>query len=66
MEGRRYPWRGEVIEAGELLGFIDFLQELLQPPPEHVYIIFTEHPGEDFHLSDRVLADWQQDEDSLA
>jgi phenylpyruvate tautomerase PptA (4-oxalocrotonate tautomerase family) len=48
------------------LGFIDLLQELLQIPPEHVYITFTEHPGEDFHLSDRVLADWQQDEDPLA
>ena len=34
--------------------------------PEHVTITFTEHPGEDFHLSDRVLADWQEHEDSLA
>jgi len=48
------------------LGFIALLQELLQIPPEHVYLTFTEHPGEDFHLSDRVLANWQQDEDPLA
>ena len=48
------------------LGFIKLLQELLQIPPEHVYITFTQHPGEDFHLSDRVLADWQQDEGPLA
>ena len=48
------------------LGFIDLLQELLQIPAEHVYITFTLHPGEDFHLSEKYLADWQQDEDPLA
>jgi phenylpyruvate tautomerase PptA (4-oxalocrotonate tautomerase family) len=48
------------------LGFIVLLKELLQIPPEHVYITFTQHPGEDFHLSDRVLADWRKDEDPLA
>ena len=48
------------------LGFIRLLQELLSIPPAHVYITFTEHPGDDFHLSDRVLADWQKEEDPLA
>lgn len=48
------------------LGFIQLLQEFLHIPPEHVYITFTQHPGEDFHLSDRYLADWQKDEDPLA
>lgn len=45
------------------LGFIDLMQELLNIPAEHVYITYTQHPGEDFHLSDRVLANWQEDED---
>jgi phenylpyruvate tautomerase PptA (4-oxalocrotonate tautomerase family) len=47
------------------LRLIGLLQELLNIPPEHVYITYTEHPGEDFHLSDRYLADWQEDEDQL-
>ena len=60
--------RGRTLEQRRTLalGFIALLQELLQIPPEHVYLTFTEHPGEDFHLSDRVLANWQQDEDPLA
>jgi len=48
------------------LGFIGLLQEFMNIPPEHVYITFTQHPGEDFHLSERILSDWQQDEDPLA
>lgn len=48
------------------LGFIGLLQELMNIPPEHIYITFTQHPGEDFHLSERILADWQKDEDPLA
>ena len=60
--------KGRTLEQRRILalGFIDLLQELLQIPPEHVYITFTEHPGEDFHMSDRVLANWQKDEDPLA
>ena len=60
--------RGRTLEQRRTLalGFITLLQELLQIPPEHVYLTFTEHPGEDFHLSDRVLANWQKDEDPRA
>jgi phenylpyruvate tautomerase PptA (4-oxalocrotonate tautomerase family) len=34
-------------------------------PKEHVYVIYTEHDGPDFQLSDRVLPSWQAGEDPL-
>lgn len=34
-------------------------------PKEHIYIIYTEHDGPDFQLSDRVLPSWQAGEDPL-
>jgi hypothetical protein len=34
-------------------------------PKEHVYIIYTEHDGPDFQLSDRVLPSWKAGEDPL-
>ena len=33
--------------------------------PQHVYVIYTEHDGPDFQLSDRVLPSWQAGEDPL-
>lgn len=48
------------------LGFIRELQRLLSIPPENVYVTFTEHKGEDFHLNERFLASWQPGEDPLA
>ncbi len=35
-------------------------------PAEHAYVIYTEHDGPDFQLSDRVLPSWQTGEDPLA
>lgn len=35
-------------------------------PQAHVYVIYTEHDGPDFQLSDRVLPGWQTGEDPLA
>lgn len=34
-------------------------------PKEHIYVIYTEHDGPDFQLSDRVLPSWQAGEDPL-
>lgn len=34
-------------------------------PQEHLYIIYTEHDGPDFQLSDRVLPSWRAGEDPL-
>lgn len=47
------------------LGFIALLEKNLGVPPEHVYVTFTEHKGEDFHMSDRFLADWQEGEEGM-
>jgi phenylpyruvate tautomerase PptA (4-oxalocrotonate tautomerase family) len=33
---------------------------------EAVYVVFTEHDGENFQLSDRVLPSWSAGEDPLA
>jgi phenylpyruvate tautomerase PptA (4-oxalocrotonate tautomerase family) len=48
------------------LGFMDLLRTRWDIPAEQVYVTLTEHPGEDFHLSDRYLANWQEGEDPLA
>jgi hypothetical protein len=32
---------------------------------ESIYIVYTEHDGPDFQLSDRVLPSWQAGEDPL-
>lgn len=60
--------RGRTLERRRALtlGFIELLQRHMGIPPAHVYVTLTAHPGEDFHLSERVLADWQQGEDPLA
>lgn len=34
-------------------------------PEEHVYVIYTEHDGPDFQLSDRILPSWRTGEDPL-
>ena len=47
------------------LGFMNLMHEKWGIPPEQVYVTLTEHKGEDFHLSDRYLANWQEGEDPL-
>jgi phenylpyruvate tautomerase PptA (4-oxalocrotonate tautomerase family) len=34
-------------------------------PEQNIYVIYTEHDGPDFQLSDRVLPSWQTGEDPL-
>jgi phenylpyruvate tautomerase PptA (4-oxalocrotonate tautomerase family) len=48
------------------LGFMDLLYRILDIPREHMYVTLTEHKGEDFHLHERYLANWQTGEDPLA
>ena len=48
------------------LGFIDLLQKSWGIPKKQVYVTLTEHKGEDFHLSEKYLASWQEGEDPLA
>ena len=60
--------RGRTLEQRRALalGFVELLQKHLNIPPEQVYVTFTEHKGEDFHMSDRYLTDWQEGEDSVS
>ncbi|MGI9227573.1 MAG: tautomerase [Gammaproteobacteria bacterium] len=45
------------------LGFIKILNELLNIPVENIYVTFSEHKGEDFHLHELYLHSWQEGED---
>ncbi len=48
------------------LGFMNLLHQRWDIPKAHMYVTFTEHKGEDFHLVEKYLAGWQQGEDPLA
>lgn len=48
------------------LAFVDEIARAWGVAREAVYVIFTEHEGEHFHLSDRVLPSWSSGEDPLA
>jgi phenylpyruvate tautomerase PptA (4-oxalocrotonate tautomerase family) len=48
------------------LAYIDEAARTFGVAPEAVYVILTEHDGEHFQLSDRVLPSWSQGEDPLA
>ena len=43
---------------------IDRLDEWLDVPAEHCYVVYTEHPGEDFVLAEGPLESWSEDEGS--
>ena len=42
------------------------LERSLGVPQRNVYVVFTEHDGENFHMDDRVLPSWAPGEDPLA
>jgi phenylpyruvate tautomerase PptA (4-oxalocrotonate tautomerase family) len=48
------------------LAYIDEAARAFGVAREAVYVIFTEHDGEHFQLSDRVLPSWSSGEDPLA
>ena len=47
------------------LRFIDEVARTWGVAREAVYVVFTEHDGENFQLSDRVLPSWSPGEDPL-
>lgn len=47
------------------LGFMDIIKSIAQIPYENMYVTFTQHTGEDFHLKERYLASWTEGEDPL-
>jgi hypothetical protein len=48
------------------LALIDELGASFGVAREAVYVIYTEHDGENFQLSDRVLPSWSPGEDPLS
>jgi phenylpyruvate tautomerase PptA (4-oxalocrotonate tautomerase family) len=48
------------------LACIDEIARTWNVTPEAVYVIFTEHDGEHFQLSDRVLPSWAAGEEPLS
>ncbi len=48
------------------LAYIDEIAKTWGVAREAVYVIFTEHDGEHFQLSDRVLPSWSKGEDPLS
>ncbi len=48
-----------------VLGLMDQIHALCEIPLENMYVIFAEHPGESFHLYDRVLSSWQAGEEPM-
>jgi phenylpyruvate tautomerase PptA (4-oxalocrotonate tautomerase family) len=56
-EGRSADQRADFASA-----VIDRLDTQFGVAPEHCYVVFTEHPGEDFHLAEGPLRSWSGDE----
>ncbi len=48
------------------LAYIDEVARTWGVAREAVYVVYTEHDGENFQLSDRVLPSWSAGEDPLA
>lgn len=56
----------ELIQRRSLaLGFMGIIYDIWEIPHQNIYVTFTEHKGEDFHLHERYLASWQDGEDPL-
>lgn len=60
-EGRGIEKRRELA-----LRFIEIVKENFGINQKNQYITFTQHQGEDFHLVEKFLADWETGEDPLA
>lgn len=48
------------------LGFMEILQQLAHIPPQNLYVTFTQHEGENFHLHERYLDPWTPGEEPLS
>ena len=59
---------GRTLEQRRALavGFIQIISELAEVPTENLYVTFTEHQGEDFHLHEQYLRSWEAGEDPLS
>lgn len=59
-EGRTYEKRRMLA-----LAFMDLIKRQFDVPENNMYVIITEHKGEDFHLYERALKNWSPQEDPL-
>jgi len=59
-EGRTLQQRRDLA-----LAFMGLINESLNIPTAHIYITLTEHKGEDFHLFEKYLSNWQTGEGPL-
>jgi phenylpyruvate tautomerase PptA (4-oxalocrotonate tautomerase family) len=48
------------------LAVMDELEKTWRVQKRSVYVVFTEHDGENFQLDDRVLPSWREGEDPLS
>ncbi|PLX67713.1 MAG: tautomerase [Denitrovibrio sp.] len=56
----------ELIKRRKLaLGFMGIIYDVWNIPHQNIYVTFTEHKGEDFHLHERYLSSWEDGEDPL-
>ena len=60
-EGRTIEKRRELA-----LRFMDIVSKNFEVISKNQYITFTQHTGEDFHLVEKFLANWESGEDPLA
>ena len=56
---------GRTIEERRALAirYMDIVKNHFDVDQKNQYITFTQHPGEDFHLVEKYLANWEPDED---
>lgn len=57
-DGRSFGQRERFADA-----VMDRLAEDLEIPRAHCYVVYTEHPGQDFFLHEGALDSWTTDED---
>jgi len=60
-KGRSYEQRRNLAMA-----FMEEIRNFFSVPKNNIYVIITEHEGEDFHLYERSLKSWSEGEDPLA
>lgn len=60
-EGRTIEKRRELA-----LRYMEIVKQNFGINQKNQYITFTQHTGEDFHLVEKFLADWERGEDPLA
>ena len=41
------------------------IKKITEVPTENIYLVYSQHSGKDFRLSDRNLSDWQKNEEII-